>query len=533
MKNLWKESPVEASYFGIHDYDDLLDSYSSDSVDDYLNRRKSYLAQLKSFSQEDEDLTPYQLDNLSLLVDKFSWERLMLEDYELHLKDPVLYLDTILEGLFILTIRESIPIQKRMKNIENRLRLVPRFLEEARSNLKINSRDVPPLWIDIANEHARAGLQFIESSIPTLAEGISDCENRIQEASGIAGESIRSFSDFLEEEIRRRASGDYFIGEEMFGFLLNWRHRLSQSPSDLIEMAERTIEEVEREMRHLARGIKQTEDWSVVVEELKNVHPHEDSVLEAYTDEVKRLKEFLQEKDLVTLPDGENLNIVETPVFMRSLIPYAAYISPGPFEDDLDGFFLVTAPQAGASEEQTRENLQGHNSYGLPITSLHEGYPGHHLQLVISNMVSRGIRKIFTSSLFAEGWALYCEEMMHEEGYYNDPGIRLMQLKDLLWRACRVVIDIRLHSGDLDFEGAVDMLVEVARLEKSNAIAEVKRYTRSPTQPLTYLTGKLEILKFRDRLMSEKQDQFDLKSFHDQLLSYGTVPLDIISRQMV
>ncbi len=532
MEDLWKESPVEASYYGIHAYDDRLDSYSPDSVSGYLDRRGSYLTRLESFRGDTGAMTPYQLDNLLLLVDKFSMEEYTMGSYRPHLRDPVLYLDLIMEGLFVLTIRGSVPLADRMKSIESRLRHVPRFLGEARSNLTSNAEDVPPLWIDMAGEHARAGLLFIENSIPALAGGLGECETGIGEASRRAVESIRSFTVFLEDEIRGRASGDFFAGEEMFELLLHRRHRIPLSPSELVSMAERTIEEVEREMRDIALGMKRTEDWSGIVEELKETHPREDSVLEAYTEEVEKLKNFIRENDLVTIPEGESLKVVETPSFMRSFIPYAAYIAPGPFEDDLEGHFLVTIPQEGESEEQIRENLQGHNSCGIPVTSLHEGYPGHHLQLVISNRVSRGIRKIFTSSLFAEGWALYCEEMMHERGYYSDPGTRLMQLKDLLWRGCRVIIDVRLHSGDLDFNGAVNMLVEVARLEKSNAVAEVKRYTRTPTQPLTYLTGKMEIFELRDRLEESGGDRFDLKSFHDQLLSYGTVPLDIVSGHM-
>jgi uncharacterized protein (DUF885 family) len=138
----------------------------------------------------------------------------------------------------------------------------------------------------------------------------------------------------------------------------------------------------------------------------------------------------------------------------------------------------------------------------------------------------------FRTSLFSEGWALYCEEMMFEQGFY-DLKSRLFQLKDELWRACRVVIDVELHCGRMNFQEAVRMLIDVAGLEEVNAISEVKRYTQSPTQPMSYIMGKLAIMKILDEYKNKSEDNFNLKSFHDQLLSYGTIPVGLVSEEML
>jgi len=138
------------------------------------------------------------------------------------------------------------------------------------------------------------------------------------------------------------------------------------------------------------------------------------------------------------------------------------------------------------------------------------------------------LRRVFSNTVYVEGWALYCEELMYEEGFYTDPKVRLLQLKDVLWRAARVVADVGLHCKGMGFEEAVDLLVKEAAIERVNAVAEVKRYTMSPTQPLSYLVGKLAILKLREKRRAEEGSGFSLKAFHDSLLSAGALPMKLV-----
>ena len=142
------------------------------------------------------------------------------------------------------------------------------------------------------------------------------------------------------------------------------------------------------------------------------------------------------------------------------------------------------------------------------------------------------LRRLADSTLFAEGWALYSEELMYEQGFYLDPFIRLYQLKDLLWRACRVVLDVGLHTGKVTFMQAVDYLRDQAMIERVNAVAEVKRYTLTPTQPMSYLVGKLEILAMRKEAERRLGSRFDLYDFHAALLARGTVPPALVREEL-
>lgn len=228
------------------------------------------------------------------------------------------------------------------------------------------------------------------------------------------------------------------------------------------------------------------------------------------------------------MPTGETLEVVDTPAFLRPTIPYAAYMAPGAFEQQQQGLYYVTPIAQGASDRERREQLLGHNTFGMLLTNVHEGYPGHHLQLVVANRAPSLVRRLHDSTVFCEGWALYCEQLVLDEGLDSDPRMRLFQLKDQLWRACRIVIDAKLHTGDMAFDEAVDMLVNVAKLERVNAIGEVRRYTQTPTQPMSYLVGKQQILDLRQRERQRLGSRFDLRDFHDRLLAQGSLPVALI-----
>ncbi len=168
----------------------------------------------------------------------------------------------------------------------------------------------------------------------------------------------------------------------------------------------------------------------------------------------------------------------------------------------------------------------------VELTVVHEAYPGHHLQLCWANRAGSVARRVLWSTLFAEGWALYCEDLMWREGFLTEPEQRLLQLKDLLWRACRVVADVALHTGGWEVQRATDYLVTEAGLDASGAAAEVRRYCGTPTQPLSYAVGMREILRLRDRARERAGNAFSLRDFHDRLLSWGTIPPALVARGM-
>ena len=534
----WKDSPMEATFVGIHKYDDRLDKTDSEFRKRHLKKAKEYLKKLNKFSPDHKKLS----EKAKLSIDEqMDWKMLRNslaieiaeeEDIRWLKRCALVYPQIALMGCYILILRDFAPLSQRMKSLLNRLKQVPRLMREGKENLT-RGKNIPKIWTQIAIETTVNGKEFFRQIIPLFAEKVPRLRKELLSANQKALSAFDDYEKYLKKRLLPRSKGRFGIREKLYNFFLSVHHQLPYTADDLLFIGNRAIDQTQAEMTTLAKRIDHRKSWTEIVADLKKKHPSKENLLKFYKKEMTRARDFVRKKDLVTIPKGETLSVIETPIFQRHTMPYGAYFPPSPFEKKQEGVFCVTPINEKFSPEQQEEQLQGHNSYGAEVIALHEAYPGHHLQLVHSNRVKSKIRRQFGTSLFAEGWALYCEELMYEQGFYTKPETRLFQLKDQLWRACRVVIDVGLHTKSMSFNQAVDMLVNIAKLEKINAIAEVKRYTYTPTQPMTYIMGKIEILKLKDDFKKLKGYSFNLKKFHDQLLSYGTIPIQMVRKRML
>ena len=265
---------------------------------------------------------------------------------------------------------------------------------------------------------------------------------------------------------------------------------------------------------------------------MKKDHPKASDLVETYRLEVAKARQFMIDKKIVTLPEGEKLEIVETPPFERSGTPYAAYQPPGPLDAARVGHFYVTPVDAKAKPEEQEAQLAGHNKYDIPGTVWHEAYPGHHTQFVHAKLISSKVRALNNSPLLSEGWGFYCEELAHETGYYADPRTRLMQLNWRLQRAARVICDVSLHTGAMTFEDAVKFLMDGVKMERPHAEGSVKAYTARPTYFMAYMVGMLELKRIREAAKARLGAKFSLQEFHDRVLKYGNVPPALIELEL-
>jgi uncharacterized protein (DUF885 family) len=245
--------------------------------------------------------------------------------------------------------------------------------------------------------------------------------------------------------------------------------------------------------------------------------------LDEYRSAMDRARRFVIDHDLATMPEQDTLVVMETPSFLRHLIPFAAYYEPAKFDPIPVGTYIVTPP---ASPEMMRE----HNYASISNTSVHEAYPGHHLQLAGAASNPSLVRLLSTAPEFAEGWAFYTERMMKEHGFDDTPRHRYAQLTDVIWRATRIVLDVQLHRGQIGFEEAVDRLVAETGFERPAALAEVKRYTSTPTYQLSYLYGRHMIEGLKAEVERRMGPAFSLKFFHDTLIYGGSMPVSYARR---
>ncbi len=531
FNGLWEEDPVEATYLGVHAYDCVLPRADAARRADYSKQRKGFLNSLEEFRNRESELdTPRRID-LGLLEAELEVSLRADEEFRLPERRADMYPSNALFGVYLLAMRRFAPMEERMAAIRDRLRDTPRFLREGVENL-LGGENIPRIWTETGIQTARGGEALYGGVIPQLAAQVPSLEKEVNEAAKDALDSLGSYIKFLERELLQRSSGNFAIGREAFDYLLGRKHGLPYDAGQLREIGGQMIEETQRLLEKTAAKIDKNKSWPEIVESLKDDHPAADAILDTYRREMEHAREFVEEKDLVTIPAGQNLQVVETPEFERATLPYAAYVPPAAYEERQEGFFWVT-PVDEQDGPRRQDQLRGHSNWGIPVTSLHEGFPGHHLQFCRANTIDSAVRRQLMTTVYVEGWALYCEEMMQEQGFVSDPRNVLIRLKDQLWRACRVVVDVGLHCFGMGFDEAVEMMVGIAKLERANAEAEVRRYTMTPTQPMSYLIGKREILRLRDEVKSREGESFDLKRFHDSLLDYGAIPISLIRNDML
>jgi len=522
-----KHHPVQATLAGIHDYDARLPLDTPEGFQERSTWLKDFEQRLAASVPTRELPLEHRIDH-GVLRARLAALRAELDEIKMYTRNPALYPETALNGIFLLMARNFAPLEERKEAILSRLLAVPDYLKAARANLQ----QVPDVYLGVAADITLSGPSFVDEVTRTLMKSFPGESERIEHAGQRARVGFLQYQEFLDRDLESRVGGTFAIGERWMNFKLEREHLLGLDCAGLEALGREHVERTRGMLEEEARRIDPARGWRELVNEAKKRHPESLRLREAYVAEVERARRFLVEKDIVPFPPGEKLEVIDTPVFERAITPYAAYLNPAPFDTDQTGYFYVTPVDAGRRKEEQQQQLEGHCYAGLPLTAVHEAYPGHHVQLCHANLVGSRLRRLADSNVLAEGWGLYCEELMHELGYYLDPLTRLFQLKDLLWRACRVVIDVGLHTGKMTFMQAVDYLIEQAMLERVNALIEVKRYTMTPTQPMSYLVGKLEILEMRETARLRLGERFDLREFHARLLSVGSLPPSLVRAEL-
>jgi uncharacterized protein (DUF885 family) len=518
--------PEEASALGLHKGDAELEDRSIAGHDKAIAREEALLKSIEGRFPA-PDASPAAKTDLAMLIGALRCdvrERRVQRPLQ---RKPDVYLEP-LGAIFQMTARDYAPAPERARNVIERLEKIPAQVQAAKENLL----NPPKIWTEVAIDHAASARGFLEGQRKFLASALPDEARAIDAALKGAIAAYEDYRTFLQKSVLPRSNGRFSAGRELFEYLVKNGMFLDASAEDILAIGKRVLKDTSTKMNDVARRIDpKAKSWADVTKSLKAKHPAADDLLDAYRKEVVRARAFLVAKDAVAFPPGDDLEVVDTPPFMRSTIT-AAYDQPPPFDRDITkGFFFVTPVDKTLSKAKQEEMLRENDWADIVDTSVHEAYPGHHLQLSWARRSPSLARKALHAAIFSEGWALYSEELMAELGYYDDAQ-RLIQLEWALVRAARIVIDVGLHVGDMTFEAAVKMLTDEIHLEKQLALSEVKRYTESPTQPSSYMLGREMILRRRERVMTRDGARFSLKAFHSDLLARGTVSPALSEREM-
>ncbi len=518
-----KRHPVFATYLGLHKYDHLLGENSRQFYLDEVRFVKEYRAKFEALDPEelsgsrplDRDLAIY-LSDVALfgLEEKRPWESV---------PDGA---EDIGTALFPLFTRDFAPLSERMESMIARLEMGPRYLEELRTRL---NRPVK-LWTEMAIEAAQRFPSFLELIARSSEKRVTpEANSALKRAKREVEAAMSEYERWLREDLLPGASETHILGEERFRKLLRMR-RLGFDMEEVRDLGLRYLKQSKEELSSLAKSMDPKATVGDIKERIKSNHPADfEGVLEAVRRTTEEARLFVKERRLATLPPAERLIVTETPTYLRAVLPFAAYFHPAKFDKVQEGVYIVTPPTDG------QELLKEHNYASIRNTVVHEGYPGHHLQLSAANLNPSLVRQLTSevaSAETVEGWAHYCEDLMQETGFNDSPEVRFVQLQDIIWRACRIIIDIDLHCGRMSFDEAVEMLVKEAGMERASAVAEVKRYTQHPTYQLSYLLGKHLIRGLREEVEKRMGDRFSYALFHDTILYSGSLPFFLLRKVM-
>ncbi len=519
-------SPETATSLGLHKNDAELDDRTIAGFDKAVDREEALLKSLRERFKTAR-LGPSARTDLAMLTGSLEVDVRKKRVERPLQRQPNVYAAP-LQAIFLMTARDYAPAAERARNVVARLEKIPKVIEAAKTNLL----NPPRVWTEVWIDRATSARSFLEAQRAFLTASLPGEAARVDAALKSAEAAYEDFKKYLQKEVLPRSNGGFAAGRELFSFLLQNGYFLEESPEELLAMGKKLVVETNAQMTEVAKRIDpKAKSWPEVVARLKSNHPSAEGLLDAYRHEVSRARAFLVAKDAVDFPPGDDLEVVDTPAFLRSTVT-AAYDQPPPFDATTSkGFFFVTPVDRTLSKAKQEEMLRENDHGDLVDTAVHEAYPGHHLQLSFARRNPSLVRKALDYAIFSEGWGLYSEELMAELGYYTDEE-RLMQLEWTLVRAARIVIDVGLHVTNMTFEEAVKMLTDEVHLERQLALSEVKRYTMSPTQPLAYLTGRQMIFKMRERYRLREGARFSLKKFHSDVLTRATVPPSLMAREI-
>jgi uncharacterized protein (DUF885 family) len=532
--------PLNATKLGDHRFDDRLDDLSPDARAAWVDLDRKTLAELstrfdpKTLSRDgriDCEIFRHSLESSIWQAERFK----PFED------DPRVYGDYLTEGVYLLFAQSTMPREVNLKNALARMDLVPRVVDVARATIK----NPPRVKTETAIRQTKGAIGFYTDDLFEFA-GLPKGQGELGSKAREIVEGLGRHLKFLQDEVLPRSTEDWRVGRALFAEKLYRQLDSGISADEILKEAEGEADRVEREMAVIARQMWGTtfpgevippDDeagrrlmTARVLQLVASKHGTPETLVEDARATVGQIKEFIRDKKILTLPEPDQCKIIAMPEFMRG--NSVAYLNPSPPLDRLAASeYAISPPPLDWSPKRVQSFLEEYNRSMLKILTIHEAYPGHYVQLAYSNRVPSLIRRVLSSGTFAEGWAVYTEQMMLDQGFGDgDPGLRLQQLKFYLRAVVNAILDRRMHAEGMTNEQAMELLVGRAFQSEGEAVGKIIRSKQSSAQLSTYFVGRLAFYRLRQKVQRAQGDKFDLARFHEAVLSHGTLPVKYLPK---
>ena len=569
-------------------YDHLLNISSEDQVASYIDRVRALLIEIECIS--DDHLSNDQIIDRKLIISQLNLELVKWLEVAMHERDPSIYMPFDALNYLLPTWgsdsncekgREdavyypgtlSLSIDYRLSALLSRLRQIPISLQNGVKNLKKPIHLLTQRALKLCDSFSH----FLRVDLPLLVEQMSTAHSSllldIVRAAEVASDAVIHYKSLLASDVLPRSSDSYVsLGRPVYDKLLAFGHFITDS-SALLKSGEEHFSLVKKQLRELAAEIDSDRNWYQITEDIiRSLHPSAENLLQSYLDEIARAKTHVKEHGLVPdLPVDERVIGFYTPSFLVPFSPFGDFLNPPPFSSyttsplpstpGLMTGYLMLHSVAGRSlfPSQEEQLLQSHDYTWISVIAPHECYPGHHLQILFSQSHHRIMRRFYESPYFYEGWGLYCEQLAFETGFFNkelrikdktdesevrrenkkipdsryEKLARLTQLRLQLWRAARVILDIKLHRNEMTLEDVRLFLLQEILFDSHSVDGEMYMYISRPTYAPCYIAGYLELMELRERRRKECKEEkrdFDLSSFHSEVLRSGCLPFPLLN----
>ena len=535
LEDEFQRRPLEATRLGDHRFDDRLDDISPEARAANVARDRGALAEL-----------PKRVDYAKLSRDA----QIDFEIYEHHLKrslwlaentrpfeeDPRTYNDYITECVYLLLTQSTLPRERNVQNSIARMAHIPRVIETAKKTLE----NPPAVLVEVASRQIQGAIGFYSTGIFELAEEKPGA-GELSKAVGPVVEALKGYGKFLDEELLPRAKGEWRIGREKFSKKLELVLDAGMTADEVLQAAEAEAVRVENEMYVIARQLwsgrfpgetippddsgGRRETVRRVMAELSKEHGKPETLLEDARQTVDSIQAFIRAADILRLPEPDACRIIEMPEFQRGFS--VAYLNNAPpLDPRASSFYAISPPPSSWDARRVTSYLEEYNRHMLKILTIHEAYPGHYVQLEYSNRHPSLIRKVLSSGIFAEGWAVYTEQVMLDQGFGGgDPALRLHQLKFYLRAVINAILDNEMHCSGMSDEQALELLTKRGFQSEGEAVGKVLRAKQSSCQLSTYFVGRMAFHRLRQQIQRETGQDFGLGRYHEAVLAHGTLPV--------
>jgi uncharacterized protein (DUF885 family) len=534
-------SPTMGTAAGFHQYDPKLEDYSRAGIDREIAALHAFLPKVEHVSPA--SLSQTERGDREMILGNIHSTLLTLETIKPWEKNPDFYSSSVTNSIFTLMERTFASPDERMESAVARERQIPMALKNARVNLQ----NPPKIYTQIALQQLPGVIAFYQNDVPAAFAKATDpaIKSDFAKSNAAVIDALQQYQVWLQTDLLRKSNGDFRIGAETYAKKLSYDEMVDTPLDKLLEIAYADLHKNQADFVRIAHEVDPNKTPLEVLDELGNDHPAPDHLLASFRDTFNGLITFIRAKQIITIPSDIRPILEETPPFERATT-FASMDTPGAYEKKAtEAYFNVTLPDPSWDAARTNSYMHSFNIGTIVSTSVHEAYPGHYVQFLWIPEAPSKTRKLLFSATNVEGWAHYCEQMMLDQGFdqLGAPGsmvkdereakmIRLGQLQDALLRDARFVVGIKMHTGKMTMDQAIDFFVKEGYQAKEVGEVETKRGTADPTY-LYYTLGKLQIMKLRADVQAKQGAAFSLKEFHDNFMRQGGVPIKIMRESML